>query len=132
MDRCWIDKNIDLTLLATGIHAFLENYFKDVRKEDVGNGFKIFAERSPFFNSNEYIDVLIEGHPNNFTIKLNFCRKKKSGFIVAPLLLSIFGGGYLFLKRLKSQENWIHFENEFWRFIENCLLRLANSACRIS
>jgi hypothetical protein len=129
LEKSWSDKNIDLKLLATHISTFLEeNYFRKVRTADIPNGYQILAEDSPFLNSDEYLDIKVEGQPNDFIVKLDLCRKKKSRFEPSPLLLSMFGFGYLYLKKLKSRENWPVLTGEFWRYVENSLLNLANSA----
>jgi len=129
LEKSWSGKNIDLRLLSARLSTFLEeNYFGSVRKEEIQKGYQIFAEDSPFFNSDEYVDVTVEGQPNDFTISVNLFRKKKGRFQVSPLLLSMVGAGYLYLKRLKSRENFLFFEREFWSYVENNLLSLADSA----
>jgi hypothetical protein len=130
LERTWCDKNVDLGLLTSRISGFLEeNYFENVKKEDLPNGHQIFAKDSPFFDSSEYVNVRIEGQSNNFIVRLNVFRKAKKRILqVSPLMLTLLGGGRFFLKELRSQENWLIFERDFWKRVENELFSLVNSA----
>jgi hypothetical protein len=40
----------------------------------------------------------------------------------------MFGGGYLVLRQQKSQEAWTKLEKKLWRYVENAVLHLTNSA----
>jgi hypothetical protein len=130
VEKSWCCKNVDLQLLTSRISAFLEeNYFENVKKEELPNGHQIFARDSPFFDPGEYVNVKVEGESNNFVVRLNVCQKAKKKILqVSPLMLTMLGGGRFFLNELRSQENWLKFEKDFWRYVENELLSLVNSA----
>lgn len=128
MQKSWGNRNIDLGLLATCIGDFFkENDFEAV-KGKTPNGYQILADDSPYFKLNGYVNVTIEGQPNNFTITLDLCGEKGKGFRAGPLLMAMFGGGYFFLRKLKSEEDWVKLKKEFWRYVENSLPSLVNSA----
>jgi hypothetical protein len=130
LERSWHGKNVDLELLTSRISAFLEaNYFENVKKERLPTGYQIFAENSPFFKLNGNLNIKIEGESNNFVVRLNVCKnKKKKHFHISPLMLTMLGAGHFLLKELRSQENWLIFERDFWKYVENNLLGLVNSA----
>lgn len=129
MQRRWSNRNVDLELFT----AYIGNFFKerefDAVKEESSNGYQILAKNSPLFELDGYVNVTVEGHPNDFVVALDFSgEKRKKSFLVGPLTMAIFGGGGFLLKRLRSEESWIKLKKEFWSYVENVLLRLANSA----
>lgn len=121
MQKSWSNKNIALDLLTTCIGEFFKEKDFEAIKGKMPNGYQILANDSPYFKLDGYVSVTIEGQPNNFTITLDLCGGKKKGFGGGPLLMAMFGGGYFFLRKLKSKEDWVKFEKEFWRYVENSL-----------
>lgn len=128
MQKSWSNKNIDLELLVTCIGDFFKERDFEAVKGKTPNGYQILAHDSPYFKLDGYIDVTIEGQPNNFVITLNLRGRKGKDFGAGPFLMAMFGGGYFFLRKLKSEEDWIKLEKEFWRYVENSLQSLVNSA----
>jgi len=126
MQKKWTDKNVDLVLLATHIGNFFKKGDFEAIKGEIPNGYQIFAENSPYFRLDGYVSVTIEGKPDDFTIKLELCREGKRS--LTPLLLTtMFVGGYFLSKKLRSDEDWMRLEKEFWRHLDNFLLYLSNS-----
>lgn len=121
MQKTWSNKNIALDLLTTCIGDFFKEKDFEAIKGKVPNGYQILANDSPYFKLDGYVSVTIEGQPNNFAITLDLCGGKKKGFGAGPLLMAMFGGGYFFLRKLKSEEDWVKFKKEFWRYVENSL-----------
>jgi len=129
MQRRWSGRNVDLGKFSSCLCEFFSERDFNVRKEDVSGGFRIFAEGSSVFELDGYVSVDVEGCPSDFVVALNFYRKgRRRGFPTGPLTMALFGGGWLFLQHLKREENWVKLEKEFWRYVENVLLRLSNSA----
>jgi hypothetical protein len=129
MQRGWSDKNVDLELLTSCIGDFFEEREFDMKKGKSSNGYQVLAENSPLFELDGYVIVAVVGHPNDFVVSLDFCEgKKRKGFLLGPFTASLFGGGRIFLRRLKLGEDWVELKREFWQCVENVLLRLANSA----
>jgi hypothetical protein len=129
MQKFWIGKNVDLGLLTEQICDFFNrNYFKTM-KEEMSTGYRIFAMHSLHFRISEHICVTIEGDPNNFSVKFEKLTKKRKRNI-SPLMFieQMLFGGYMILKDLKSDEAWLRLEKEFWRFVENSVLQLTNTA----
>ncbi|MDI6690255.1 MAG: hypothetical protein QME50_00085 [Candidatus Bathyarchaeota archaeon] len=128
MRKSWRNRNVDLELLAKCIGDFFKEKDFEAVKGKIANGYQILADDSPHFKLDGYVNVTIEGRPSNFVISLDLCGGKESGFKVSSWLMTMFGGGYFFLRKLKSQEDWVKFEKEFWRYVENSLPSLVNSA----
>jgi hypothetical protein len=126
MQKKWTDKNVDLVLLATHIGNFFKEKDFEAIKGEIPNGYQIFAENSPYFRLDGYVSVTIEGKSDDFTIKLELCREGKRS--LTPLLLTtMFVGGYFLSKKLRSDEDWMRLEKEFWRHLDNFLLHLSDS-----
>ena len=117
MQKTWTNGNIDLASLTTGIGNFFKERDFEVIRGDVPNGYQIFAVNLPLFRLDGYVSVTIEGKPDEFSVKLEFCSKGKHS--VMPLLLTtMFVGGYFLSKKLRSDEDWLKLEKEFWRYLD--------------
>jgi len=126
--KCWSDKNVNLELLTRCIGDFFkENEFNAI-KEESESGYQILAEDSPRFEMEGCVSVAVEGHPNDFFVDLDLCVEKGRRLLLGPLTMSLFGGGIYYLRRIKTKENWIRLEKEFWKYVDNALLRVADSA----
>jgi hypothetical protein len=131
MRKNWKEKHVDLAMLT----AYLGDFFKtkdfEAIKGDIPTGYQILASDSPYFKVDGCASVKIEGASNDFTVNLELCtNKKKRSFPHSVMLESMFFGGYLTLRRLKSEEAWLKLEKEFWIYTENAVLQLSNSAKR--
>jgi len=128
MRKSWKGKNVDLALLVTRIGDFFKVKDFEAVKGQTSTGYQIFAEDSPHFKIDGYINVTVEGSPDNFTVNFEQSTgKKKRSHIRSIFLESMFLGGYFILKRLKSEEALFKLEKEFWRHVENVVLQLSNS-----
>jgi hypothetical protein len=127
MQRSWKGKNVDLALLATRICDFLEERDFEIVKGETPKGYQMLASDSPNFRLQGYVEVSIQGKPNDFDVKFKLCRSKQKIW-VSPFLLGMFGGGYLHIQELKSNEAWIKLEKELWKSLENIMLQLSGSA----
>jgi len=128
MQRSWTGRNVDLALLTKRIGDFFKEKDFEAIKGQTPTSYQILAEDSPYFRLQGYVSVTIEGRPENFTIKLDLCAKKKKHLRLSPFLLNMFGFGYFHLQELRSDEAWMKLEKEFWRHVENVVLHLTNTA----
>lgn len=128
MQKNWTGKNVDLTELTTRISGFFKEKDFEAIKGEIPTGHQILADDSPYFKINGYVNVTIKGKPNDFVVKLEHCRKDKHPRFVSIFLITMFGGGYFFSRQLKSQEAFMKLEKEFWKYVENAILHLTNSA----
>lgn len=118
----WIERNVDLRLLTEQINNFFKEKNFETLKEEIPNGYKIFVPKGHAF-------VTIQGDPNNFAVKLEkLTGKRKRDFSPLMFIEQMFLGGFLILKDLKSDEDWRKLEKDFWRYVENSVLRLTNTA----
>lgn len=129
MQKNWTEKNIDLALLATRIGEFFKEWDFEAVKGEIPTGYLIVAQESPYFKIDGYVSMAIEGNPNDFVVKFDLCKKSGRQFVKWGILLeTMFLGGYLLLRNLKSEEDWLRLEKEFWRYVDNVLPSLDNSA----
>jgi len=126
MQNTWTRRNVDLNLLLNNVKDFLKDKGFEVIIEGVERGYKILAQNSPHYEFSGYISITIIGTPNEFSIELSFCGTSNKNIYMSRLL-TFFGGGYLFLRDLRSQENRIKFENDFWTHIYNIVESLSNT-----
>jgi hypothetical protein len=124
MEKNWKDENVDLALLAKYIGDFLKKEDFEAIKGEMADGYQILAQDSPYFKLNGYVNVTITGNPNDFTVRLELCNVRKKHF--GPILFStMFVGGYFLKKKLKSEEDWMKFERNFWKHLDNVISYLS-------
>ena len=117
MESHFIDKNIDLATVGRWIENFFEKKgFKPI-KEVIPDGYKIISRPHPSYEIIGLINVLVTGDSNDFYIKF-FSGSRSEAYVKFGQLTSLFGGGVLFLRGLKSQENEKKLEKSFWLYIE--------------
>lgn len=127
MKKRWTNKNVDLPLLTTHIGSFFKERDFEAIKGEKATGFHIFAENSPYFRLDGYVSVTIQGKPDDFIVKLELCKEGKKRSFTPILLTTMFLGGYFLSKRLRSEEDWMKLEKEFWKHLDNIMLYLNNS-----
>lgn len=128
MEQRWEGKNVNLGLLVSHICSFLKHKDFEIIKGETQKGYQILAGDSPNFELIGYVDIAIEGKPNDFTIRLSLGGGEKKKTKISPFLSSMFGGGYFYLQQLRSNEAWMNLKKELQRYLHDILLRLTNSA----
>lgn len=128
METRWDGRNVDLSLLATRIADFFTERDFEVVKGKSETGHEILAHGSPFYKLLGYVAVTVEGDPQDFRVNMELCGDTKKDTLFNWRLLTMFGGGYFVLQKLKSDEALIKLEKEFRQHLENAALHLTNSA----
>jgi hypothetical protein len=114
MKRKWTSWSIDLDELAEGIQQFFENRLFVVRKEKKTGKIKIQAfPKQGIHKILEQIVIFIDGKPEDFEICFQAGAYSHS---VTRLgyLTTLLGGGAVFLRGVKSEEELEKLEREFW------------------
>lgn len=127
MERKWYMKNVDLNLLTFRIGDFFKESNFEVIGEETSTNYQISAKNSPSYKLLGVVNVIIEGTPADFVIKLELSGKRKR-FAGYSNLLSMFGGGRLILQEVESDEAWRRLTKQFWQYVENMVLYLTNTA----
>jgi hypothetical protein len=127
MEKTWADKNVDLALLTTQIGNFFKEKDFHAIKGETQTGYQILAEGSPCFKLEGHVSATIEGKPNHFTVKFEYCRREKKNSFLPVILARVFVSGYFLISKLKSEEDWLSLEKEFWQHVDNIMLYLNNS-----
>jgi len=127
MENHYIGRNINLSLLSKWIeHFFKKKNFRTITEKETKR-IKIIARPTYIHEIIEEITVSISGDPNNFTLK--FVTGNRSNFFVKfGRLTTLFGGGIMFLRGVKSQEVEEKLERNFWVYVEEKIDFLTNSA----
>lgn len=109
----------DLKEFMQKIADFFEfNKFEDITAIETGTGYEIVAGNSKKYKVRKDIMVSIEGQPEDFSVNLDLVEEEK-GYSLPVMLTTMFGGGYLLLRSLKSDEDWMKFQAAFWNKIES-------------
>jgi len=127
MEKRWTNKNVDLPLLTSQIGNFFKERDFEAIKGETPTGYQILAEGSPYFRLEGHVSVTIEGKPDDFFVKLELCGGEKKHSLTPIVLTTMFLGGYFLIRRLRSEEDWMTLEKEFWRYLDNVMLYLSNS-----
>ena len=127
MKAHWKDKNINLSIFTNSIRQFFveKKYASSINRSN--EEYQIVVYPTVFHGIVEEISVNIKGHPNDFSVKFIAGSRSRSFVILGPLA-TIFGGGFLTLKGLKSQEVLEKLEKEFWVYVDKKIWELTDSA----
>ena len=129
MKKQWVDKNINLRVLAEHIRPFFDEIDFETISEGVQDGYLIQAvSRIP--NLRLRVNVRILGQPNDFVVE--FSTGSKGGYfspsMIAGYLTTMFGGGYLVSREAQKRETLDALENDFWRYTQTQIGDLSDSA----
>ena len=132
MRNQWLEKNVDLSMLAERIRPFFyETDFKTT-VEKTQEGYVIQAV-SKIPNLKLRISVEILGRPNDFMV--GFLSGGQGGYfsssMIAGYLTTMFGGGYLVSREAKKRETLDLFEDDFWRYTQMQVADLVDSVTHI-
>jgi hypothetical protein len=123
----WVEKNVDLNLLADGIEKFFERSgLKDVSKS-YSDGYVI----SGIFTVGDLcrrITVEVFGSPKDFSIFLQYSDESTTAKnILFDSLITLFGGAAFISRRLKLRDFLERFEKDFWIFTDELVAKLSFS-----
>ena len=125
MQERWVGKNVNLPLLSEHV----ENFFRDkgfrVTKDGSAPEYRISAKPQYGAGIIGHVTVRILGDPNDFSIEFSTSAHSRST-VKLGFITTIFGGGSLVLRGLKSQEKLEKLEKDFWVHVE-AIMRLTNS-----
>lgn len=118
MESHFLNKNIDLAKVGKWVENFFEKKgFKPI-KEVTPDGYKVISRPPSSYEIIGLINVLVTGDSNDFYIKF-ISGSRSEAYVKFGQLTSLFGGGLLFLRGLKSRENEEKLEKSFWIYIED-------------
>ena len=128
----WLEKNVDLSVLAERIRPFFHETDFEIAVEETQEGYVIRAV-SKIPNLKLRINVSILGRPNDFTVE--FSTGGKGGYfspsMIVGYLTAMFGGGYLISREAEKRETLDVLEKDFWSHTEMQVADLAGSATHI-
>lgn len=127
MEDRWTSKNVDLSILNNHLVQFFEKGNFVTRQERVEEKYHILVVPRVFHDILEEIHVYISGQPDNFKVRFDAGGRSRQ-LVRRGILATIFGGGRLTLKGLKSQEALEKLEKEFWIYLDNVIWSLASVA----
>jgi hypothetical protein len=116
----WINKNIELEKVARTI----ENFFKE-------RGIKARIEKKKEIlvhaliekqQKRKIVTAKISGDPDDFSVEFPV---ENRGFKIFGNILSMIGGGVLYLKEIENEEVLAGMEEDFWRYLEETLEKLV-------
>jgi hypothetical protein len=122
MQRSYAGK-IDLLRLTKEIVQFFEaRKCGEITALQTENGYQIIAGDSSAIKIKSDLKVDIHETTEGFSVSLELSKETKR-FNYPMMLAMMFGGGYFFLKDLKSDESWKKIEREFWLQTNNMIAR---------
>lgn len=131
MKNQWLDKSVDLRLLADRVKFFFPAPDFETTLEEGQKGYTIRAVcKIPKLR--QRIEVKVLGQPDDFTVEF---LSGGSGRVFSPskiagYLTSLFGGGYLVLRETQRYESLGRFESDFWKHVQLQVADLADSAVK--
>jgi hypothetical protein len=112
-----------------GLAEKIDDFFKLKQFEAISGetkeGYKIFAENSPLYELRGYVETTIQGTQDEFSIELSGTAKKDDR--LASRLTTFFVGGYFFLRNVRSYEEWLRFEKDFWTYADRVIENLNHT-----
>lgn len=123
MKNQWIGKNVNLELLANLIKGFFESKGFSAKIERSNNEFIVLGLVS-HNDKKRRVTVKIFGSPNDFFVELLETRDARFQSLFGPVV-TLFGGGAIILKDLKSREFYEKVEDEILAFVEETIANLS-------
>lgn len=120
MESHYVDKEIDLSLLSEWVENFFAKKGFRTRRKVAAKEYRIVSKPTHVHEIIGVSTVLISGDPKDFTIKF-FSGSRSDAYVKFGRLTSLVGGGLLFLRGLRSQENEEKLERSFWIYIEGMM-----------
>jgi hypothetical protein len=129
MEGHYLKRNVDLSLLSEQLIRYFKNQHFRVytAKEEKKDLIKIIVRPTFEHEIIGNINVLIQGRPNDFSVKF-FAGSRSQAYMKFGILTSIFGGGSIFLRGIKSKEALERLERKFWVHLEEKIDFLVNTA----
>ena len=110
-------KNIDLEWFTRQMADFFDaRKFEEITAMRNAAGYQIIAGDSQKYKIKSDLKVDIRKEAEGFSVSLELAKEVKK-FNYPVMLATFFGGGYFFLKDLKSDETWRKIEREFWQMV---------------
>jgi hypothetical protein len=129
MQRRWVGKNVNLAALTSHIGDFFKTRDFEAIRGETSNGYQILASNSPHFRLEGHVSVSIDGNPGDFVVEFDLCNgQKRRDYLLPNPITRMFIGGYLSLRKMKSEETWTKLEKELLQYVENAVLGLAGSS----
>ena len=129
MRNQWLEKNVNLSLLAKRIKPFFSETDFETMIEEMQEGYLIKTV-SKIPNLDLTITVTIQGRPDDFTIA--FSSGAKGGYfslsMIVGFLTGMFGGGILVSREASKRETLDALEKDFWKHTQMRVADLADSA----
>jgi len=114
----WVGKKVNLKSLSENLVQFFEEKgFSSVLETESSNEYRVIAVPKQPSNIQGSVNVFIRGNSEDFVVE--FVGDSSPRLLrVLGGLSTLFGGGILVLKDLKSQEELERLEREFWSFLD--------------
>ena len=116
----WTAKDADFDLLTKKIESFFKSKGFETKRYEVPNGTKISAVPKNVRDVKSGIKVTVLGVPQDFVVELSVDETSRFSTMLG-LSTTLFGGGTLVLRGLKSQEALERLEREFWVHLEKTI-----------
>lgn len=129
MKTKYIDRNIELHMLGAGIEGFFKKGGFRTFIEEIGDGYRVRALPTHIHDIVGKITVQVSGTPMDFEVKF-FSGARSDALTKFGRLTSLFGGGIIFLRGVKSQEAEEKLERRFWIFVEESINLLQKKRAR--
>ena len=126
MEDRWINKHISLSMLNNRLVQFFEERNFRTFQEKSEKKYHIVVAPRRFHDILEEIHVYVNGQPDDFKVKFDSGARSRE-LVRTGILATVFGGGRLTLKGLKSQEALEKLEKEFWVYADKVIWSLASS-----
>jgi len=126
MQERWVGKNVVLGLLSERVEIFFRDKGFRVTKVWSAPEYTISAKPQQGVGIIGRVTVRILGDPNDFFIEFSTSGHSRSA-VKLGFITTIFGGGSLVLRGLKSQEALEKLEKDFWVHVEEAIVHLTNS-----
>jgi hypothetical protein len=120
MQERWVRKDVDLSLLRERVVDFFKDKGFRTTKDCSASEYTISAKPRQSVGIIGCVTVRILGDPNDFLIEFSTSEHSRSA-VKLGFMTTIFGGGSLILRGLKSQEELEKLEKDFWAHVEEAI-----------
>jgi len=122
----WIEKKVDLQVLAVEVELFLRKRKFKIKLDD---SLDLKVIRGVLWEKDQVRSVVVKisGNPDDFVVDFSAGGHSRS-ILKLSSLLSLLGGGVFVLKSQMEVEFYQKLEREFWNYLDEVVASSTNSA----
>jgi len=116
----WKKVKVDLALLADFVESFFKSKEFEVSRIKTERGYNLIVR-----SKTERGRLITNIYKTSEGVAVSLGTRESTGIRILAPVLTLFGGGSLFIREIESEELLQKLEQEFWKYIEEIMSSLS-------